>query len=75
MANGTITFAVPVPRLRLEQTEIAGSHPKIEKIIIEAEKDKRLMIVFHLTDVFSEEDAVAISKDKLDSIINRLAFK
>jgi hypothetical protein len=75
MATGTYEFIVPVARLRLEQTEVANPHPSVEKILIETRDDERMTVVFHLTDVFTETEADAVTTDILASIINRLAFE
>ena len=60
MATGTYAFTVPVAGLRLEQTEVANSHPSVEKIVIETQDDERMSVVFHLTDIFTETEADAI---------------
>lgn len=75
MATGNMTFMVPVSELQLEETELATSHPNVEKILLESEDKERLIVNFHLTHVFSEEDALAVTRDILESIINRLAFE
>ncbi len=64
MATGTYEFTVPVAGLRLEQTEVANSHPSVEKIVIETQDDERMSIVFHLTDIFTETEVDAITKYK-----------
>jgi hypothetical protein len=43
--------------------------------VLETQDDKRMTVVFHLTDVFTEEEADAVTRDVLSSIINRLAFE
>lgn len=78
MATGTISYASQITGLqplRLEQTEVASSHPAIDRIVIETQGDKQLTIVFHLVDVFSKADADALTKDIADDIVNRLAFE
>jgi hypothetical protein len=75
MATGTYEFIVPVAGLRLEQTEVANPHPSVEKIVIETQGDKQMTAVFHLTNVFTETEANAVTRDILASIINRLAFE
>lgn len=75
MATGTYEFTVPVAGLRLEQTEVANSHPSVEKIVIETQDDERMSVVFHLIDIFTETEADAITRGILDSITNRLAFE
>ncbi len=75
MATGTYELIVPVAGLRLERTEVANLHPRVEKIVIETQDDERMIVVFHLIDVFTDADADAITTSVLASIINRLAFE
>jgi len=75
MVTGTYEFIVPVSGLRLEQIGIAYPHPSVEKIVLDTHDEKQITVVFHLTDVFTEEVADAVARDILASIINRLAFE
>ena len=43
--------------------------------MLQTQDDKRMTVVFHLTDVFTEEEADAVTRDILSSIINRLALE
>ncbi|HVE64937.1 MAG TPA: hypothetical protein VNC59_00025, partial [Thermoanaerobaculia bacterium] len=74
MATGTYELIVPIAGLRLEQTEVANPRPSVEKIVLETQDDVRMTAVFHLTDVFTEEEADNVTRDILSSIIDRLAF-
>ncbi len=74
MATGTIEFAAPIAGLRFMPIEVSSPHPAAEKIVLKAQDDERMNIVFHLTDVFDFEEAAAIANAILPSIINRLAF-
>lgn len=78
MADGNMTFIVPVSGLKLEKTEVSNQHPNVEKILLESaerEEEDLLIIAFQLTNVFSEEDALTITKTILESIVNYLAFE
>lgn len=75
MATGTYEFIVPVAGLRLEQTKVANLHPSVEKIVVETQDDEQMAVIFHLTNVFTEAEANAVTRDILASIINRLAFE
>lgn len=75
MATGTYEFIVPVAGLRLEQTKVANLHPSVEKIVVETQDDEQMAVIFHLTNVFTEAEANAVTRDVLASIINRLAFE
>jgi hypothetical protein len=75
MATGTYEFIVPVAGLRLEQTKVANLHTSVEKIVVETQDDEQMAVIFHLTNVFTEAEANAVTRDILASIINRLAFE
>lgn len=74
MVTGTIEFVAPIAGLRVTPIEVPSPHPTVEKIVLKAQDDEQMNIVFHLTDVFDFEDAAAIANGILPSIINRLAF-
>ena len=74
MVTGTIEFAAPIAGLRFRPIQVSSPHPAVEKIVVEAQDDEWVNIVFHLADVFNFEDAEAIANGILPSIVNRLAF-
>jgi len=75
MASGTLEFTARADSLRLDPIEIyVTPHSAVEKIIVKTEKEKGLVVVFHLTDIFTEDRARDIAENFLDAILNRLAF-
>jgi hypothetical protein len=74
MATGNIEFAAPISGLRFEPIELSDPRAAVEKIVLKAQDDEQLYITFHLTNIFDIDEAIAITKQILPSIINRLAF-
>jgi hypothetical protein len=75
VASGTVTYVAPVASVRFAPIEVSSSHPAVEKIIVETQGSEQIQVVFHLLDVFTETEAIAIAGNIVASITDRLAFE
>lgn len=74
MATGTIVFFAPIAGVWFEPIEVSCQHSAVEKIVLKAQDNEQLDIVFHLTNAFDFEVAADIANEILPSIVHRLAF-
>lgn len=75
MATGTIFWSAPIQGLDLQPIEIKGGQPAVSKIELRTESESRLTITCTLEDVFHERDAILVTRDAVELLVNRLAFE
>lgn len=75
MAAGTVSFTARVVGLELQPIDISHSHQAIDRITVETRDNEWVEVVMHLIDVFTVEEAEAITTPIIGSITNRLAYE
>lgn len=70
-----MTYAAAIGGVCFQLVEASGDGSALERITVEARSDGQLLVEFHLTDVFTIEEAERIVHNRLHQILDRLGMK